>query len=744
MVASKLVSVCLPLPVRTSFTYRVPDPLQEGLSRGRRVRVPFGPRTMDGWCIGFPDEAEGAHGDRELKAVTEILDDGPLLDAGMMDVALWISETYACSWGEALTACVPAGVRSGATEATVRTATLTVSLDAAEAEAARLSEKQIKRSRVLRLLIEHPEGLAVRDLARSAQCTESPVLTLVKHGFVSIQERRVSRDPFAGREPEPPADVAPNAEQLRALEAIGASVAAGTHEAFLLHGVTGSGKTEVYLRAIDQVVSNGKKAIVLVPEIALTPQTVARFRGWFERVAVLHSALTDAERRNQWHLIRAGGADVVIGPRSAILAPLPDLGIVVVDEEHEPSFKQQSAPRYNARSVALERGRRAGCPVVLGSATPALETYAAAVQGELTLLSLPRRAGPGRMPIVDVVDMAREHRDTKRRNLLSRRLVEIVRRALNRDEQAILLLNRRGFATSVYCTRCGHTLACDRCSVMLTFHRVNGTVLCHPCGREHRMPTSCSECHIPGLSRLGAGTERLEDAVHFVFPGARIARMDSDAMHDRAAYENVLGRFRRREVDILLGTQMIAKGLDFPRVTAVGVVSADTSLMVPDFRAAERTFQLVSQVAGRAGRADRPGTVVVQTVQPRHAALMRAREHDYEGFARDELTDRARTGWPPSTRLVRVVAQAKDDAAARRRAQEVADVLRDSLPPGSADVLGPARCPIGRVRGRQRWHVVLRAADEPVQRAAVLRLSRVTARARGAEITIDVDPVDLT
>ena len=744
-----LASVCLPIPVATAFTYSVPLHLRDELVPGRRVRVPFGPRSIDAWFVGFPDrdelEAPAPNAKKhELKAIEEVLDDGPLLDGDFMDLAHWIAETYACSWGEALSACVPAGVRSGASEATVLHATLAVSEEEAQEQAAKLAEKQTKRSRILRILLEHPDGLAVRDLARAAHCSDSPVKTLAKHGLIAIADRAVDTDPFAGAAAESPADVTLSAAQERAIDAIREPLVSRRHAGFLLHGVTSSGKTEVYLRAIRAVVDAGRQAIVLVPEISLTPQTVARFRGWFERVAVLHSALTDAERRRQWHDIREGRADVVIGPRSAIFAPVPDLGLVVLDEEHEGSFKQQSAPRYHAREVALERARRGEAVVVLGTATPSLETWINAHNGPLRLLSLPARVGAGTLPKVEIIDMVKESLETKRKDLLSRRLVQVVRKTLARREQAILFLNRRGFSTSVYCSRCGGTLRCSRCSVAVTFHRAHGSLLCHPCGEERPMPRQCPDCGGPGLARLGAGTERLEDAVRAAFPGVRFARMDSDAMHDRDSYEKVLGAFGRRELDLLLGTQMIAKGLHFPNVTAVGVVSADASLLVPDFRAAERTFQLVAQVAGRAGRSESPGTVVVQTVQPRHQALLHAAQHDFEAFAAEESAERARYHWPPHTRLVRVVIAAKSDVAARDRAQQVADLLRASLPPDAHDVLGPARCPVERVRHRFRWQVVLRAADEPVQRAAVMRLRRMASKARGADLTIDVDPADLT
>ena len=625
MIDKRFAAVCLPVPVNTEFTYAVPEHLRAALVPGRRVRVPFGPRTMAGWCVGFAEAPEPSKDGKPVaaKEVQALLDDGPLVDGEMLALSRWIADTYACSWGESLSACVPGGVRSETAEATVLTARLAVSREAAESAALALAEKQVKRSRVLRVLLEHPEGLAMRDLARAAQCTDSPVRTLAKLGLVEIVDRRVENDPFAGAEPEPPADVTLTDAQRHAVERLTAEVRTNRARTFLLLGVTGSGKTEVYLRAIRECIAAGRQAIVLVPEIALTPQTVARFRGWFERVAVLHSALTDAERRRQWHAIRAALADVVIGPRSAVFAPVPRLGLIVIDEEHEPSFKQQSAPRYNARDVALERARRAGAVVLLGSATPSLESRHEAAAGASELLRLPARVGAA-LPRVEIVDLVEEERETKRTSMLSRRLVELIRRALKEGRQAILFLNRRGFATSLYCGRCGSGVNCPRCSVSMTLHRARGTILCHHCGRESQPPRQCPGCGAPGIARLGAGTERLEDVVRAVFPGVRLARMDSDSMHGRDSYERVLGAFGRGEIDVLVGTQMIAKGLHFPGITVVGVVSADTSLAIPDFRASERTFQIVAQVAGRAGRAGNVGRVVVQTYQPRHPALLRS------------------------------------------------------------------------------------------------------------------------
>ncbi|MCE9638425.1 MAG: primosomal protein N' [Planctomycetes bacterium] len=742
----KFAAVCLPIPVRTAFTYAVPDALVEGLVPGRRVKVPFGPRTIAAWFVGWAEPPEPGESGKpvETKQLLALLDDGPLVPPELIGLASWIADVYACSWGEALSACVPSGVRKETAEATVARAHLTGDPDASRTLVAMLAEKHPKRARLIRILLDHPDGIAVRDLLRSAQCTESPLQTLEKAGHVRIERRTLDLDPFAGAAAEALVDVRLTPAQAVALDRIGAAIDAQRPETFLLHGVTGSGKTEVYLRSIRRAVAAGRQAIVLVPEIALTPQTVARFRGWFERVAVLHSALTDAERRRQWRDIRAGRADVVIGPRSAVFAPVPTLGLIVVDEEHEPSFKQQSSPRYHARDVAIERASRTGAAVVLGSATPSLESWHAARNGQSTLLTLPTRAGGGTMPRVEIVDMVEEASQVKRVTLISRRLVKLLDDAFKRKRQAILFLNRRGFASALFCGRCGGTVKCPRCSLSLTLHRAHGTILCHHCGSEGPVPNSCPDCGGPGLARLGSGTERLEDAVRAVFPGVRMARMDSDSMHDRESYESVLGAFGRGELDLLLGTQMIAKGLHFPGITVVGVISADQGLAVPDFRAAERTFQLVAQVAGRAGRAEDPGRVVVQTIQPKHTALLRAAAHDFEGFAARELEERRKFHWPPFTRLVRALVTARTDDAARSRAAEIATAARAMLPDGAGDVLGPSQCPIHRIRDRFRWHAVVRAADVAVQHAVVLRLARFSPRAGGTELTVDVDPADLT
>ncbi|HKE02202.1 MAG TPA: primosomal protein N', partial [Planctomycetota bacterium] len=513
--------------------------------------------------------------------------------------------------------------------------------------------------------------------------------------------------------------------------------------AFLLHGVTGSGKTEVYLRAIESALAAGRSAIVLVPEIALTPQTVERFRARFRDVTVLHSRLTDAERAARWRQIREGRARVVVGARSAVFAPVADLGLIVVDEEHEPSFKQASAPRYHARDVAVVRGRLARAAVVLGSATPSLETWQRALDGKLGLLRLTKRVAGGELPPVRVADLRTERvKSVGAAVPLTRPLREAVDRALERKEKVILFLNRRGFAPALWCSTCESTARCARCAASLTLHRRIARMVCHLCHDETPVPRVCPNCGAATLRTIGAGTERIEQMALRAFPKAHVARMDADATLARGSHEAILDRFRRGEADVLVGTQMIAKGLDVPEVTVVGVLDADASLHIPEFLSAERTFQLVAQVAGRAGRSTARGQVIVQTSSPDHPAIARAVKHDFEGFARDELALRRRHRYPPFVRLIRVLIEAPSAAVAERAIEEAASMVRKEIGPG-IDLLGPAPAPIETIRGKHRFHFLVRCSPPSRGDALRPRLLEIAVRHwRGdARAVVDVDPL---
>ncbi len=732
----RLVGVALDVPVDTLFTYRVPPSMEERARPGHRVIVPFRRRRRTGIIVEIQETPAVAR----VLDVHDVPDAEPVLGADLLELGRFVGRYYGASLGEALAAMVPRGIRKrGAGRLRLRVR-LAPGVEVPESDVPS-TPPTAPQARVLRVLAEHQErGLLLADLCRMASVSTSPVRTLARHGRLTLEREREDALAAAAAEPaerQAPHDLAP--EQAVAVRRLTEAVEGGTFSPFLLLGVTGSGKTEVYLQAIRTCVEGGRQAIVLVPEIALTPQTVRRFRARFDRVAVLHSGMTEAARARAWQSIRDAKMDVVIGPRSAVFAPVPRLGLLVVDEEHEGTFKQQSVPRYHARDVGMVRAQAAGATVVLGTATPALETWRHASEGRYGLLRLPERVGGRPMPTVQVVDMRRGEERVGRGRHIARTLSVRIREALRDGGQVILLQNRRGFATSVACPRCGWILECPDCDLSLTYHRSHTIALCHLCGHETTCPPVCPDCALPALKMRGVGTQTVEGELAETFPEARVARMDSDTMATREAYEEVLGRFGRHEIDILVGTQMIAKGLHFPRVTLVGIVSADTALVLPDFRSAERTFSLVAQVAGRAGRGDAPGRVVVQTTLPDHPAIRWAAEHDYESFANAETLDRKTHGYPPWRRLLRVVVRGKDERAVEARIDETARRLKDAAVSGVA-LLGPAVPTVARIQGRFRRHLLAKC---PTSRevSALLHVLRTARRpARDVEEIWDVDP----
>ncbi len=534
-----------------------------------------------------------------------------------------------------------------------------------------------------------------------------------------------------------------NEEQRVALKPILEAIRENQHKIFLLHGVTGSGKTEVYLQAIQEVLTRGKTCIVLVPEISLTPQTIERFQGRFgeETVAVLHSGMLESRRLQEWHRIRAGEAQVVVGARSAIFAPVHSLGLVVVDEEHEPSYKQTDAPRYHAREVAIRRGELAGAPVILGSATPSLESYYLAGQKRYHLLQLKERVNEIPLPEVAVVDMREEFGVGRRGRIFSRAMEEALVKTVASRQQVILFLNRRGFSTFVQCRKCGHVLRCKSCQVTLTYHIAERSMICHYCHASIPAPEVCPNCKAEYVRFQGIGTQRVESDLARLLPHARITRMDTDTTRSRGSHAKILNAFRDREIDCLVGTQMVAKGLDFPQVTLVGVVSADTALNLPDFRSAERTFHLLTQVAGRSGRAHLPGRVIVQTYAPHHYAIQAASRHDYETFYRQEIAIRKELNLPPFTRLVQLTVRSPKQSKALGFAEDVAQECRRSLRGGKVGVLGPAPAAIPRLRRQYRWQILLKT---PTLDLIQERLEGVLSRChppRGCYLAVDVDPL---
>jgi primosomal protein N' (replication factor Y) (superfamily II helicase) len=731
-------------PLDTVFTYRIPPRLRGRLQPGQRVRVPLGRGNAVevGYCVQVQPRAEVEPG--RIKDVLEVLDDPPLIDAAMLELTRWLGRYYSCSWGQALDAVVPAGVKK---QAGTRVGTFLIVPDEVKHDLANLKLTQ-KQTDALAMLCSSDEPLTVADLCRLARCASGPINALRQRGLVHTVRRRVSSGPVSALLDEPEAEPARprlvlTAEQTKVLDRLGPALEADAFSAFLLHGVTGSGKTEVYLCAIEQVVARGREAIVLVPEISLTPQTIRRFRRRFPNVAVLHSHLSDAERHRHWRAIAAGEVQVVVGARSAVFAPTRKLGLIVVDEEHEGTFKQETTPRYHARDVAVKRAQLEKVPVLLGSATPALETWHNAELGRYTRLALPCRVADRPMPEVALIDLRTEKPEPGRPLVaLSEPLRLAIARALDDGGQVMLLLNRRGFHTFILCPKCGHVLKCHACDVALTFHKGRQRLLCHICDAEREPPAACPACRANQLHYGGIGTERLEREVKAAFPDFVVRRMDSDTMRTPGSHEQVLSAFRAGEVHILLGTQMIAKGLDFPDVTLVGVVNADTALHLPDFRAAERTFQLVAQVAGRTGRGDRGGRVLVQTYCPENPAIAHAAHHDYLGFVADELPERRQRGFPPYSRLVRLVARGADESAVRTFIDEVARAM-SAAAPATVRQLGPAPAPIGKIRNQFRFHLQLRASHAGPLQSLLQTVLPKLAPPNGVELAVDVDPVSL-
>ncbi len=801
------VGVALPLPLRRTFAYAVPDDAGPGcLEPGARVVVPFRQQVMVGivTAAGVPAPPGAA------RAVVAAPDAAPVLDAPLLALAGHVARHYAAPPGLVLRAMLPPRLFSvgrpvveveegaalpegGAGPALARllqrkgpvplhrvwreagSAGLRLVQRLAAEGAARVvtlpprTAAPEKRERVLELAerldsllererrfaraprqrqayeaLEQLGGRAAASRLEALGVSAAALRALAAGGLARVVTERLERDPFADLPVSPP-PAEPTPAQAAAVAALAALPPGGVA---LLWGVTGSGKTLVYLEYLRRVLAEGRGAVVLVPEISLTPQTVARFRGVFgDQVAVLHSALSDGERYDAWRALAEGRRRVAIGPRSAVFAPVPRLGAVVVDEEHDPSYKQGETPRYSAVEVAMARAARAGATVVLGSATPALERWQEVERGTVRLVALPERIGARPLPPVEVVDLRSAPAVAESGGVpWSEALDAAVAGALERGEQAMVLLNRRGFATFVQCPACGTVLTCASCSITLTYHRVPPVLRCHHCDHREPPPGACRECGAATQRFRGVGTQQVEAFLARRFPRARIARMDLDTTGAKWAHHRILDAVGRGEVDLLVGTQMIAKGLDFPRVTVVGVVDADVALNLPDFRAAERTFDLLTQVAGRAGRGPLGGRVLVQTRQAAHPAIRYAASHDVRGFALAELAERREPPYPPHVALANLVVSGTGEDAVADAAVALGRWLRAlaaARPEAGAVVLGPAPCPIGRIRGRWRWHLLLKAPDAGrLTRLAGYVAARAPARA-GTRLVVDRDPASL-
>lgn len=752
------------------FDYRIPEKWRGMIQKGMRVIVPFGPRKIQGFVINVKETSD-LNG-RTVKDIEEILDLTPVLTEELLELSDWLTEKTLSYKITALQAMLPAAmkakyakeikvigdeplpeplksmfsaktalsysevedhrtlkliqrqVQAGNLEVTYKVKQKTskkmqrtISALCLKAELKEaldgLSPQAVKQKAILEYFIEGGEGLTVpaKELLDKTGGSSASLKSLLEKGLLMESEQEVYRDPYQDRMFKKTEPLPLTEDQAHAYEAITEAVEHNRHDVFLLHGVTGSGKTEIYLQSIENVLKAGKEAIVLVPEISLTPQMVHRFKGRFgSQVAVLHSGLSTGEKYDEWRKIHRKEVRLVVGARSAIFAPFENLGMIIIDEEHETSYKQEEMPRYHAKEAAIKRAEYHRCPVVLGSATPTLESFARAKKGVYKLLSLKQRVNSQVMPDVSLVDMREELRSGNR-SMFSKALMEELEKTLEKGEQAVLFLNKRGYSSFVMCRDCGYVIQCPHCEISLTYHRFGQRLKCHYCGFETGMPSSCPECRSEHIRYFGTGTQRVEEELTKILPAARVIRMDVDTTSRKGAHEKLLTAFGKGEADILLGTQMIAKGLDFENVTLVGVLSADTMLHIPDFRAAEKTFQLMTQVSGRAGRHEKPGRVIIQTYTPSHYSIQLTKTHDYEAFFQQEMLHRREQAYPPYYYLALITVSHEEVAKTALVTEKIAQYLKANIS-NDAKILGPVASPIARIKDRYRYQCVIKYKQE--------------------------------
>jgi len=779
-----IARVSLEIALRKEFDYSIPPGLAGQIEVGSRVQVPFGARKIFGTVTALAEESAHAN----LKPILKVIGAQTLVTPKVLKLARWIGEYYCCAPEIALKSVLPEAVRKEASGWRER-------LFVRALPPAGEFPKLPKRQQEVWNIIEERRELPFQELVELAETTAATVRKLEDRGLIEIASEISERDPYAREHILPSQPLPLNPAQADALEKIKEAMNVRNEECrmknaetkpdteptkpvssffiqpstFLLHGVTGSGKTEVYLQALAHALEQGKGAIVLVPEISLTPQTVERFKARFSSgklqtlVAVLHSHLSAGERHDEWHKIRQGRARIVIGARSAIFAPVEPLGLIIVDEEHETSYKQEEAPRYHARDVAIMRGQMENAVVVLGSATPSLESYHNCKRGKFALLELPERVDDQKMPRVRVVDMRQAAHGEKGTPIFSPQLKEAITQRLEKGEQTILFLNRRGYSTSLQCPKCGYVANCPNCSLALTFHRQEQKLACHICGHVERVPSVCrnEKCKNPAIRFAGTGTQRVEETLARLFPNARIKRMDADTMKRKDDYRKVLGDFRVGKTDILVGTQMIAKGLHFPNVTLVGIIYADLALHQPDFRAGERTFQLLTQVAGRAGRGDVEGEVFVQAFAPFHPAIQFARRHDFTGFYEQEMEFREQLKYPPVSRIALLTLKGRNEEKVKFSADHLKRILESKVqspkskasPGGAASdlgpwtldliITGPAPAPLLRAETFYRYQIMLRTRAMSKLSQALAEIIRTLTLPEDVSLAVDIDPVNL-
>ena len=745
MTKPSYVRVIIDRAIHRELDYAVPEGLMNRVGVGSRVRVPFREKSALATVVAVTEQSEA----KGIRLIEAVVGEAPTLSEQLLELGRWISIYYCCPIETVMRSLLPQVIRR-AEVGWKKQLFVQPGRQIDNEELEKLRKRAPRQTELLEAILRLEAPIRASQLLRQTSLDNQTLRALVKRGLVELREEAVVRDPHADEQFIATSNLILNQEQTHAFKEIAQALdSPEKSRPILLHGVTGSGKTEIYLQAIRAALNRGSTAIVLVPEISLTPQTVERFKGRFadvqDAVAVLHSHLSEGERHDEWHKIHSGRARIVIGARSAVFAPLKNLGLIVVDEEHETTYKQEEAPRYHARDIAIVRAKIEKCVAVLGSATPSLESYHNAAIGKYRLVTLTQRIDEKQMPLMRIVDLRQERRKEKSATILSEKLRTAIADRLEKREQTILFLNRRGFSTSLLCSDCGEARNCPNCSVALTFHRhptVAGRLSCHLCGHTAAVPKKCPACGKDALIYAGFGTERVETTVSQIFPKAVVRRMDADSMTRKEAYRETLRNFRTGKIDILVGTQMIAKGLHFPNVTLVGIINADLALHLPDFRAGERTFQLLTQVAGRAGRGETSGEVFVQTYTPFSPSIQFARHHDFAGYFQQELEFRERCDFPPFKHAILITVRSPHEGRAKLSAETLQRRLKEALP--QEFILGEATpAPLEKLQSQFRFHILLRGE-------AIMHLSRLVRETvdklpfpEDVTVTVDVDPYQL-
>ena len=728
----------MPLHVFQTFTYRLNPELSAQAEIGARIVVPLGRKSVTGYIVGLNDDLSANLADVDIKDAQSLVDLEPVCSPEILELARWVADYYACPLGEVIKAALPPGMTPSTKRGAFVKPKLRRFVRLLDAGELKLTEAQ---ARVVQTL-EQNGSLSLQSLCEVADAGASTVASLARKGRVEIYDEAVRRDPLAHASQQKPATFTLTNAQSDVLHDVEQQIASACYGAFLLHGVTGSGKTEVYIRAMRNALNLDRSSMMLVPEIALTPVFSRRLRAEFgDQVAIFHSSLQKGERFDEWTRVKNGEARIVIGTRSAVFAPVQNLGLIVVDEEHESSYRQQESPYYNARDTAIVRAQKESATVVLGSATPSLESFYNARHGKYALLTLPERVGSRPMAPATIIDMRNVFARHGKPRVFSDELLDAIRTTHERKEQSIILLNRRGYSRFILCRSCGETIQCPNCDVTLTYHRSERVMVCHYCNHRQAVPRVCPGCEKKYIYYVGEGTEQLEEMLTQFFPALRVARIDRDTTARRKVFEKSLADFSNGEIDTLVGTQMLAKGHDFPNVTLVGVVSVDTGLALPDFRSAERTFQLITQVAGRAGRGDRPGKVLIQTYHPYHYALRHACAQDYEGFYNEEINYRKNHSYPPFVALASLLVHGPDLGRVRNDSLELRKQLDLANEDRKCRILGPAPAPLARLKGEHRYQLLIKSRSRKQVRAIADAALKTVTNLRS--VNLEIDPVSI-